>query len=442
MIARPLCFWIVVAGAALILPSASMLNRRASGASRSVARFDELGWEAKVLREMPQRVTAMVSNSHEAFEELFVGTAPGGEIYRFHPSLRVETLTKIASSLGDQPNFGTCDVSRLVVTDLEGDGHRELLATTCQVNPIGRPRLYAWSLEQSPRRIVSLGVARPAIESSWSHGLGIWRMPVGGPARVFSTFCGNGEIVEYAFGREADSDGFQFYRIAWRSIGQLRASGEDAEVADADNDGAADLCLATGYSVGEAAIVIYQLGEDGVGQTPRHVIDESDQFGNVRFTVGDLCGDGSQEIVAWWCTDLCAGDAQVIRYRLGPGGVRDRAVIARGGAAELWPRDGQFDRADSDGDGQSEVWFVTGGGQLSCYDPVRGRDALRRVGMLRGNVGPLACGQVRDRNGICLYVGIDKSVVRIERSRPEASRSLAAATIQHSANPRQPAATH
>ena len=38
-------------------------------------------------------------------------------------------------------------------------------------------------------------------------------------------------------------------------------------------------------------------------------------------------GDGTQDLVAWWCTDTNGGECEVIRYHLGPEGVRRRIVL-------------------------------------------------------------------------------------------------------------------
>ena len=221
--------------------------------------FFEPGWGLHVARELPERVTslAIAPDSAARIESIYIGTGPAGGIYRFSPGAHSGSLIRVAVGLGDSVDFGTCDVSRLAVRDLDHDGVDELVAETCQVQPIGQPRLYVWSLKEFP---VLRGVARPAIESSWSHGLAFAPAGDSGPDHILSTYCGHGEIIEYRLVREEADDGFQHEALAWRQVGQLPASGEGSQTADVDNDGRPDLCLATGFVGGRAAIHVYEPG--------------------------------------------------------------------------------------------------------------------------------------------------------------------------------------
>src|SRR5262249_22831084 len=148
-------------------------------------------------------------------------------------------------------------------------------------------------------------------------------------------------------------------------VARLPHSGEWIQAADVDNDGHAEICVATGYAEGGAAILVYASDAPGATLRVEHRIDESGRFGNVRFLPGDLRGDGPQALGAWWCTDhLYGGDCEVIHYRLGPAGVLERRILGRDVAAKLWPDDGQATLADTDGDRRPEVWFCTKAGRL------------------------------------------------------------------------------
>jgi hypothetical protein len=413
--------WTLVAGVAalilapianVVLSVGSAVASRAHNADAAIEVFDPQ-IQLQVLCEAPERVTALAPYmaTSRSSEQVFVGTGKSAGIFRFNPNYQPEILTAVALGLGDTVQFGMSEVNSFLVCDLNQDSTPDLVAVTSQIEPRGRPRLYAWSLSKPP---VLLGVARPEIESSWSHGLGIASRSHRDSPSVFSTFCGFGEIIEYQMSRETTPSGFQLDGISWRQVGQLPASGEQAVTADADNDGTTDLCVASGYAAGMAAIRIYNVESIGSESQPRHVIDESERFGNVRFLVGDLAADGTNEVVAWWCSDSAGGDCEVVRYRLGADGLRDRTEITRGDASELWPLDGQMVVADIDDDGAPEVWFVTSAGNLWRYEPNQSPSATQ-VCVIGGLGGPLVASIPEDGRQ-CLYVGRDRSVLRVNSS--------------------------
>ena len=305
--------------------------------------------------------------------------------------LAPQTTLTVATGLGDVVKFGDCWVNRLVVRDLDGDGVPELIASTSQVVPRGRPRLYVWSLENAVPTLRAM--ARPEIESSWSHGLGFLPRGDSGAQSLFLTFCGHGEVVEYDY-KSKSVGGFQGASLGWKKVGQLATSGEWSQDADLDNDGRLDVCLATGYSENKAAIQAFVSPSRGADLVMQHEINEQWRFANVKFVIGDLRGDGTSDLVAWWCTDhLTGGDCEVIRYHLGPEGVRSRDVIAQGKAEILWPGDGQMALLDMDGNGQTEVWFAASSGNLWRYDPAQ-PSAVQRV-LQTSSLGPIAGGGSR-----------------------------------------------
>jgi hypothetical protein len=233
---------------------------------------------------------------------------------------------------------------------------------------MGKPRLYVWSSSVS---LTALRVvARPDIASSWSHSLGFLPRPGQGPDSAFITYCGYGEVVEFRMkGHHASPDGFLQDELGWKVVARVPASGEWLQVADADNDGRPEVCVATGYAPGKAALLLYDSPAPGAELQLQQRIDEGGRFGNVRFQVAELGDASARTIVAWWCTGLADGDAEMISYRLGPEGVRSRTVLAQGPASDLWPDDGDFVAGDLDGDGRTELWFATGSSSLWRYAP-------------------------------------------------------------------------
>jgi hypothetical protein len=373
--------------------------------------FFEPGWSLQVARELPERVCslAVAPDWAGSSESIYVGTGPVGGIYRFCPDSPPDIITTVAIGLGDAVDFGTCNVTRLAVRDLDHDGVDELLTETSQVQPPGPPRLYVWSLTQYP---LLRGFARPDIESSWSHGLAVTRGSDSGSDRIVSTYCGYGEIIEYELVRQSAEGGFHHQALAWRQVGRLPASGEGAQTADVDNDGRPDLCLATGFANGRAAVHVYERGEQGLVDQPKHILNEAGRFFNVKFIVVDLGDVRGHELIAWWCTSVTGGDCEIIRYQLGPGGLCDREVIGRGDAASLWPMDGQMTVVDSDDSRKPAVWFATVSGNLWRYD-LQHQIRLAHVCRIEGEVGPILGVSAESPIGPRLYLGCDRRVLEL-----------------------------
>ena len=373
------------------------------------------GWAIRAICRFPDPVNALALPPRDGripHDNVYVGTINAGGVFRFNV-LGDGIFTTIHQGTGDVKQFGDSRVSRLAFRDLDGDGTTELIASTSQVTPRGRPRLYVWSFE-GPTPILR-GLARPEIRSSWSHGLGFLPRGDGEGESVFATFCGCGEIVEYQLKRGGEESGFCRDGLAWKQVGQLPASGEWTETADIDNDGRDDLCFAVGYGERAAAIHAYQSDAPGAALRLGHAIDEGGRFGNVRFVVANGRGDGKNDVIAWWSTDhLYGGDCEIIRYRLDTGGVTERTVIARGEAGTLWPDDGQIAVLDSDGDFRPEVWFGVKSGNLWRYDPA-GTAPPERILKIEPPLGPIVGGITDGTGRPTLFLGWGRDVLRLDR---------------------------
>jgi hypothetical protein len=396
-------------------PSAS-LERRIQDLDRR--------YKLELLREMPEDVTALTVASDQSSDlhlngKVFVGTTPAGGVYAFN-LMAPQTYLAIGEGLGDSIQYGMCDVNSLAIHDLNRDGIPELLATTSQIVPRGRPRLYVWSLAY-PHAMIDM--IRPGIESSWSHGIGLLERPDASSSSIYVTFCGQGEIVEYRLTGETDEAGFSGETLRWKKVGQLPASGEWIESTDVDHDGQTEVCVATGYAPGRAAIHVYAGDRPGTALRLKQVIDEAGHFGNVRFIVGPTCDDGIRHLIAWWCQELDGGESAVVRYRLGPGCIRERVVIAQGTSELYWPKDGQIAVMDLDGDGGHEVWFANTAGGLWRLDPTRSL-APERIVQIKGGFGPIAAAVATPSTPAALLVGLGQSVLRLIKN-PALSSSTA-----------------
>jgi hypothetical protein len=391
---------------------ASALGNGKPGGLPSAVEFFEPGWQLCVARQLSGEISSLaVWPEPDAFSQVvFVGTSPTGCVYRFYPPL-TDAITPIGVGLGDRLEHGTCAISALAVRDLDHDGTMELVAETSQILPESRPRLYVWSLSEAP---LLRGVARPDIASSWGHGLGFVRRTGDDSDAILSTYCGHGEVVEYRLIGSDPESGFRYETLGWRQVGQLPASGEGISTTDLDYDGQLDLCVATGFSAGRAALQVYSLTGQGMEPQPRHVVDESGRFFNVKFMVGELVSPGSMDVMAWWSTQPAGGECEVFRYRFGPDGLRQRELVARGLAASLWPIDGQMTLADMDRDGNVEAWFATVSGNLWRYDYARS-PRLSCVAAVPCGIGPIAATPTALKTGQKLYIGCANHVLELKR---------------------------
>lgn len=386
---RPLKLLIALALASFLL---SITDEEVRGSRRTArglpCRVLEIapGWRLAPLMELPEHVTSLRTTPDDspiAQTAVFAGTSPRGGVYRFD-GVHTFHYRTLADSLSDLTEHGECAVNHLAFRDIDHDGTPELLAQTCQIVPQGRPRAYVWSMTSPP---TLRGFARPAIDSSWSHGLAFVDGPDGpGAPRIFSTFCGFGEIVEFQAHSTRSEDGFQRDSIGWRQVGQLPCSGEQAEAADLDGDGQQELIFAAGFKHREAALHAFHAGAPNGGLVPRWDITEEGKYANVRFLIGGPQRDGRRWLIAWWCTDLAGGRCDIIRYEIGPTGPTQRTPIAS--LDNAWPADGQMALAHTDSSGRDQVWF-SAGNALWRYDP-DGPPRIERILRIEGALGPVS----------------------------------------------------
>jgi hypothetical protein len=380
-------------------------------------------YRLEILREMPEEITALTVSSGQPLNltgKVFVGTKPIGGVYSFN-IMAPNSFFTVGEGLGDYIRSGMCDVNSLAIRDLDRDGIPELLATTSQIIPRGRPRLYAWSLSYPH---VLRCMTRPNIRSSWSHGIGFLESKNAHSLSTYVTFCGYGEILEYQFVSGTNDSGFAEDSFRWKQVGQLPVSGEWIQSIDVDHDGQAEICVATGFAPGKAAIHIYEADRPGATLRLEQVIEEAGRFCNVRFLVGDTRGDGVQDVVAWWCREFHGGDSEVVRYRLGPEGIRSRTVLAQGTGELFWPKDGQMTVMDLDGDGYPEIWFANTAGGLWRYDDSHS-PPLARIVQIQGEFGPIAPAPATPLTPPALLVAWGRSVLKVLMNPTPTSTSLA-----------------
>ncbi len=333
------------------------------------------GWKVERLAQLPGEVYSICTHQYNGNDDVYVGAGKNAEVFRFN-SETPQAVRRITTGFAEDPQSGTSVVTHLSIRDLFDDGAPKLIATVNQCVPVGKPWLFVVNLVR-PGTI--LGVVRPDIASSWTHGIG-YSKDKKGRDTILSTYCGHGEVVEFAMIKSALSDGYVADGLKYRQIGTMPGSGEYLQTIDLDGDDEDELIIASGYRPQQACLRFYKrfskksaevakqafgakrlLGEDWI---LIHEINERNRFGNVRFLAGKTSMSGKPSIIAWWCTELLGGKCEIVKYAFSNEGNIIPIRIAQGEAHELWPIDGQMALVDTDGDSMPEIWFATGSGNL------------------------------------------------------------------------------
>jgi hypothetical protein len=372
------------------------------------------GWDAQLIMRLPEPISAIASYVQNGERSWVVfGTGDHGSVFEcdlVYMQQYTESHQMISREVGETGKFGMCAVNTLACIDMDQDGVTELFASTCQIVPMSRPRTFVWS-SFNRSLPVPRAVARPAIQSSWSHGLGLTYGPDGQPRSLVGTYCGYGEIVEFRLLTGRDDENYD--ALSWRVIGQLPASGEQTLGDDVDNDGKPDVCMAVGFAEGKASIHVFEADTTRGALPLKRVIDEDGKFSNVRFVVGPTREDGLKDLVAWWTTDhLQSGHIVMVRYRLDADGVASREVLAEGDE-RIWPVDGGAVVFDSNEDGRPEIWFGSVTGELWRLEPGQAA-APTLVAHFRSPLGPLLARARTKHMSPCLFICHDRDVVRLQ----------------------------
>jgi hypothetical protein len=396
------------------IPNEVLLNESLNDRPLSADVSLEAGWRGVTATTFPQKLHSLLYEP-SVLKGLVVGCRQSGGVYTYR---RHGAPKSLATDLNDHGPFGSVEVNALHVADLDGEGRPELVAAVSQVLPRQPPRFYVWTLSDVPQ---FRGVTQPRIESSWVHGLASVASPGRRGRTLLSSFCGFGEVVELRFENRTLPDGMAFHGLSSRQAADFPISGESLGIADVTRDGrqSPQLCLALGFSEGNAQIRIYRPRPAGTGpETPdmfraggwnwylQQTIEESGRFANVRMLLDDADGDGSKEIHAWWITGLHGGACEFVRYDLKPDGIHRRLIHATD-QPDFWPLETQLACGDSDGDGRPEIWFASGA-RLWRYDESRD-PAPTTIATTPEGFGPIAIAT----DGV--YVGKGRDLLRFER---------------------------
>ncbi len=332
-------------------------------AALMVTRVSELaqlapGWDGEIVARVDQSYAGWDVEIGDADgdgkPEILTGSAPSAQLNLYR---KRDGAWESRRLLDHAAGSGPAMILGVRVVDLESDGIPEVLVGTG-----AHDQSTAWlHVLHTDGESVTHQVSTRARQntSSYTHGLGTTDLDGDGVLEIISAYCGHGEVIRYDVSPDGGS-------VQTRKVLQLSGSGEDALIVDVDGDGRKELILSNGFRDNAARVEIHDF-DPATGDpvaTPRVVLDGYD--GHAAFyaslAVGDLDGDGRDELIVAWKAEQDVNRATLIAYHVN-GSTADIAYVLTHEDQDLDL--GYFEKmmavADVDGDGKQELLLSTRG---------------------------------------------------------------------------------
>jgi hypothetical protein len=318
------------------------------------------GWRATVVAEVDQSYAGwdveIGDADNDGNNEILTTGCPDSRLYLFKQDGAGWVTRLLAENLAEhKPGMGLA----VRVADLNKDRVNEVLLGTGQE---GAGTAFFYVFRTDGHTATPLAVSRPECnKSGFTHNLAIHDLDGDGVDEVISAYCGGGEIVRYDLDRTLST-------VDARLLHTLSGSGEEALIADVDNDGAVEFITSNSFRPGEARVEIFEFDEDGELVIPPRIalagFDGTPCF-YASIIIGDVDNDGANEMVVGWKQDQVINKTTLLGYRVGDG-----ATVAYTFERETEDLDmGYFEKmmaiADVDNDGRNDLVISTRGDNLS-----------------------------------------------------------------------------
>jgi hypothetical protein len=318
------------------------------------------GWRATVIAEVDQSYAGwdveIGDADNDGKNEILTTGCPDSRLYLFKQNGAGWDTRMLAENLAEhKPGMGLA----VRVADLNKDGVNEVLLGTGQE---GAGTAFFYVFQTDGLTATPLAVSRPDCnKSGFTHNLAIHDLDSDGIDEVISAYCGGGEIVRYDLDRTLKTVDAQLLHT-------LSGSGEEALIADVDNDGAVEFITSNSFRPGEARVEIFEFDEDGDLVIPPRIalagFEDTPCF-YASIIIGDVDNDGANEMVVGWKRDQNINKATLLGYRVG-----EQAELAHTFERETEELDmGYFEKmmaiADVDNNGRNDLVVSTRGDNLS-----------------------------------------------------------------------------
>lgn len=246
------------------------------------------------------------------------------------------------------------------IADLNGDGNNEMVLGTGQEQG-GTAFFYVLATDGNTLTLRTVCRPEHCNKSGYTHSFGIHDLDGDGIQEVLAAYCGGGEIIRYDISPTLSV-------IEAHKAHQLSGSGEETILADVDNDGALELVVSNSFRPGQARAEIYEFDRQGeLAEMPRVVLDgyEGNPCFYVSLMVGDLNGDGRNELVAGWKKEQHKNLATLIAYRVEETATALYELERDTPDLDMAYFEKMMALADMDGDGRNELYVSTRGDHAS-----------------------------------------------------------------------------